>query len=74
MRKTFGIERGSFLHNSIPEVATMRKDHSAVSSQCFIFSLNHPGFLNHPQYRILILTWSALVILFGEVYLNLQVS
>ena len=52
----------------------MRKDHSAVSSQCFILSQNHPGFLNYPQYRILILTWSALFILFGEVYLKFQVS
>ena len=66
MRKTFGIDRGSFLHNF---------DSGGVAHVCQVFRCPLPKFflfrnqskhLSIPQYHILILAWCALVILYGE--------
>jgi hypothetical protein len=47
--------------------------HSAVVPQHSLVILNQPQNLNIPHYHILILAWSALFILYGEVALSLSV-
>jgi hypothetical protein len=44
----------------------MSVKHSVVVPQHSLVFLNQPQHLNIPQYHILILAWSALVILYGE--------
>ena len=51
----------------------MRNERPAVSTRRSSLFLKHPRFLNIPQYHLLILTWSALIILYGEASLSLSV-
>jgi len=74
MRKPFGVERGSFLSNPIPEVKVMCGQYSAVSAYRTKFFLYHQRYLNISRYLILGLTWPALVILDVEAGLNLGSS
>jgi len=64
MRKTFEIERGSFLHNSIPEVKRMSVTHfDPATPKCFFFR-NQSKHLSLQHSHISILFWCALVILY----------
>jgi hypothetical protein len=70
MRKTFGIERRSFLPISIPEVEFMAVANSAVITQIHFILPSQPKNLSVLHYPILILAWSALVIFYGEIGLS----
>jgi len=70
MRKTFGIERGSFLVQFDSGGESMSgKYFDAVTPKFFLFR-NQSKHLSIPQYHILILAWCALVILYGETGLS----
>jgi hypothetical protein len=66
MRKTFGIDRGAFLdHFDSGGVAMSIHQYDPIPFQPHA-SKNRPLNSKFPQYHILILAWSALVILYGE--------
>jgi hypothetical protein len=49
----------------------MSATHSTAVAQSHFLSQNRSKQLNIPQYHILILAWSALVILYGETGLSI---
>jgi hypothetical protein len=66
MRKTFGIERRSFLHIPIPEVTHMPLKHFLSVPKHPHKSEPSPAQLFIPHFHILILAWSAFVIVYGD--------
>jgi hypothetical protein len=66
MRKTFGIERRSFLPNSIPEVENMFGSIFVSLSRHLRSIQNHSTSQLFFQLHLLILRWCALIVLYGE--------
>jgi hypothetical protein len=66
MRKTFGIERRSFLPNSIPEVKNMASSISVALSRHLRSIQNYSTSRILPQHHLMILRWCALIVLYGE--------